>query len=152
MYFDVFPMLTKGSFAKYYGGKEILPNLSDRSGSIISPILMGSSVVFQLIFVMFKKYKFRKVMTRRRNTVTYEGYLINTIFSGLTNMYSMLALAVFVAAGFSIVVVHYYAIELNRKMGDKKEEDFDNIPFRKVAILLISTDLTKMEVLLTGNL
>ena len=34
MYFEIFPMLSKGFFALYYGGPDILNNLDDRTGSI----------------------------------------------------------------------------------------------------------------------
>ena len=82
MYLNVFPMLSKGSFAKYFGGKEILSLLSDKSGSIISPMLLGSFVVFQLSFVLFKKYKFGEVMSGRRNTVTMKATSSTPFFLG----------------------------------------------------------------------
>ena len=34
MYFEIFPMLSKGFFALYYGGPDISNHLDDRAGSI----------------------------------------------------------------------------------------------------------------------
>ena len=131
MYFDVVPMLTKGAFAKYFGGKDVFNALPNRSGSFISPLLMGSSLIFLVIFVMFKKYKFRNVEAGRRNTLGYEGELRNIIYSGLTNVYNIIALTFCVAGGLSIVTVHHYFIEKSKNTIEE-EDDFDQIPFRNV--------------------
>lgn len=53
-------MLTKGSFAQYYGGCSVFINLSDESGSLMSPIFLAGSVAFQSSFLIFKKIKFRE--------------------------------------------------------------------------------------------
>ena len=60
MYLDLVPMLSKGSFVRYYGGCELLKDAAN-AGSPISPMFMGVSGLFQLSMFIFKKMKMRKL-------------------------------------------------------------------------------------------
>ena len=47
-------MLTRGGFARYYGGCHLLQELTEQKGSPVSPLFMGLSVVFQVSWMIFK--------------------------------------------------------------------------------------------------
>ena len=135
MYFGVVAMLTKGSFALYYGGPEVIPLLSDRAGSMVSPVYMGISLMMQLAFFLFKKFKFRKVLHRNMSSDNYIRELASTLLSGFSNMYSLVAMVTFSAAGCVFTLVHYAIIEKHRAIeadGARNVEDtnsLEKIPF-----------------------
>ena len=54
MYMEVLPMLTKGGFARYYGGCSLLNQLSDENGSPVNPVFLSLSVFFQISWIIFK--------------------------------------------------------------------------------------------------
>ena len=70
MFFDVFPMLTKGGFALYYGGDDILDHLEKGSGSPVSPIMMLITFTFQLTSLLFKKHKLKKLYRNQSGKVS----------------------------------------------------------------------------------
>ena len=47
-------MLTKGGFARYYGGCALLNQLTDEDASPVNPIFVILSVVFQISWMIFK--------------------------------------------------------------------------------------------------
>ena len=156
MYLGHLPKLTKGSFALYYGGKEIVPLLSDKAGSMVSPIYMGCSVIFQLSFFIFKKLKFRKFSTGLGSSDMYTSQLASTLMSGFSNTHSLVALVVFSAAGYLFTVVHYAFIERDRENADigydRKNEssepkDLEKIPFTIYffAIILFLLNLAQYQ-------
>ena len=156
MYLGHVPKLTKGSFALYYGGKEIVPLLSDKAGSMVSPIYMGCSVIFQLSFFIFKKLKFRKLSTGLGSSDMYTSQLASTLMSGFSNTHSLVALVVFSAAGCLFTVVHYAFIERDRENADigydRKNEssepkDLEKIPFTIYffAIILFLLNLAQYQ-------
>ena len=55
MYHGTVPMLSKGSFSLYYGGSEIVGDLSENMGSPVSPTFVGCSVILQLSVFLYKK-------------------------------------------------------------------------------------------------
>ena len=79
MYKELVPMLSKGTFALYYGGPKIVDELNDKPSSItrldntfrhnfnelfmikFSPIFVLCSGIFQLLFILFKWRKTKKV-------------------------------------------------------------------------------------------
>ena len=54
MYTKVMPLLTKGSFARYYGGCFLLKELEDKQGSAVSPTFMALSILLQISLIIFK--------------------------------------------------------------------------------------------------
>ena len=48
-------MLSKGSFSIYYGGSDIIKDLSEKMGSPVSPTFVGCSVILQLSVFFYKK-------------------------------------------------------------------------------------------------
>ena len=66
MYKEILPILTKGGFAKYYGGCNLLNQLTDQGGSPVSPIFMSLSVAFQISSLIFKV---RLYMVKLRNHI-----------------------------------------------------------------------------------
>ena len=79
MYKELVPMLSKGTFALYYGGPKIVDQLNDKPSSItrldntfrhnfielfmikFSPLFVLCSGIFQLLFILFKWRKTKKV-------------------------------------------------------------------------------------------
>ena len=55
MYHGIVPMLSKGSFSIYYGGSDIIKDLSEKMGSPVSPTFVGCSVILQLSVFFYKK-------------------------------------------------------------------------------------------------
>ena len=62
MYCDVVPMLTRGSFALYYGGHEVMEKLSTRPASFVSPSFISLSLATQFGLIIFKRFKNRRVI------------------------------------------------------------------------------------------
>ena len=56
MYQGIVPMLSKGSFSLYYGGQDILGDLSEEMASPVTPIFVGCSVLLQLSVFSYKKF------------------------------------------------------------------------------------------------
>ena len=54
MYQEKLPMLTKGPFALFYGGEEILTELSDKSPGRGVPLLIVLSAILQVSLNVFK--------------------------------------------------------------------------------------------------
>ena len=136
MYLGYVPMLSKGSFALYYGGEEIIPQLSDQSGSLVCPAFMGSSLIFQLSFLIFKKINMLELYPNTTNSGMYFNNVFSTLLSGYNNTYTILATIIFTTSGFLFAVVHYSSIEarrgenFNKVESDIKEgENLEKIPF-----------------------
>ena len=55
MYHGIVPMLSKGSFSIYYGGSDIVGDLSEKMGSPVTPTFVGCSVFLQLSIFSYKK-------------------------------------------------------------------------------------------------
>ena len=107
-------MLTRGSFAIYYGGQDILPLLSDKTGSLVSPVFMGCSMMFQCAFLIFKKFKLRKLSPKTISSDMYASHLSSTILNGFSNTHSLVVLVIFSAAGFIFTLVLYARTETRR--------------------------------------
>ena len=136
MYLGYVPMLSKGSFALYYGGEEIIPQLSDQSGSLVCPVFMGSSLIFQLSFLIFKKINMLELYPNTTNSGMYFNNVFSTLLSGYNNTYTILATLIFTTSGFLFTAVHYQRIEARRgenfnkvELEIEEEEDLEKIPF-----------------------
>ena len=135
MYLGYVPLLTKGSFALYYGGEKILHLLSDKSASLVSPIIMGACMIFQLSFLIFKKIKLLKLSQKRTNSGMYLRNVFSTLLGGFSNTYTILVTVIFTASCVFFTVVHYLGIEARRSVNVKNEmfeneevEDLEQIP------------------------
>ena len=131
MYLGYVPLLSKGDFSLYYGGVEIIPLLSDKSGSLVTPVFMGSSLVFQLSFLIFKRIRLSKLKPKTTNSETYFSVVYSTLLTGFRNTFTIIAIVIFTASGLAFTVVHYQRIEARRseKLGAKTQEDIEKIPF-----------------------
>ena len=56
MYLGLVPMLSRGSFALYYGGHMVARELSEevRGGSLVTPVFISGSVILQVVLSAFK--------------------------------------------------------------------------------------------------
>ena len=64
MYFSVVPTLSRGSFALYYGVPDIVPHLSSRLGSLLTPGFILLSVVIQVLIIVSLKLEARRIDPR----------------------------------------------------------------------------------------
>ena len=67
MYFSIVPTLTRGAFALYYGGPEIVPQLSSKLGSLLTPGFILLSFVIQVVFIVYLKVQARLIESRNTN-------------------------------------------------------------------------------------
>ena len=93
MYKGILPMLSKGAFARFYGGPNVIRRLNDKGGSLVwwvkifdnsclqilircSPIYVTLCFLYQLCFIVFKHFKMRKI--NNQNIATRSGrYLLD---------------------------------------------------------------------------
>ena len=71
-------MITKGPFALFYGGDEIIPQLSEDFPDWGIPILTFVSVTFQLCLYLFKYLKSCKL---KENVLNMYGIIVIICFS-----------------------------------------------------------------------
>ena len=83
-------MLSKGAFARFYGGPNVVRRLNDKGGSLVwwvnifdnfslqilkhfhcSPIYVTLCLLYQLCFIVFKQFKMRKI--NNQNIATRSG-------------------------------------------------------------------------------
>ena len=83
MYYNLFPMLSKGSFVCYYGGSKLFNNVSD-SGSPVCPIMLALSLIFQLSLYTYKNIKMRKSV-KGINLIALSIFEINHMQTNLCN-------------------------------------------------------------------
>ena len=110
MWLGKVPMLTKGSFAIFYGGPAILPLLSTLPPSPTPVVFFTLSLLFQFTFWVYKKTLLFKVKLfqkfgsnqcvqsahrRQRSAIPILRTLQNTVLEGLTNTYSVFSIIVF---------------------------------------------------------
>ena len=110
MYAGIFPMLSRGSFALFYGGCCLISSLQE-FGSPISPVFMSLSLCFQFVFFVYKIIKFQNNSIRSPGCITYNSAhltsfdknisdqlfleLQRTLLSGYHNIYSLSTLGIY---------------------------------------------------------
>ena len=72
-------MLSKGSFSIYYGGSEIVGDLSEKMGSPVTPTFVGCSIILQLIV-----FSYKKIQASRLSPTFGSGFEKNMIDSSQT--------------------------------------------------------------------
>ena len=127
MYHGYLPLLTKGSFALFLGGSDILPQLSEKSGSFVTPSFMLFSLVFQLSFLIFKKVKLGQQPHSSSLSI-----LSNTILSGFSNTYNLVAIVVFTLCGCLYFFIHHLYLEKNRNSSGIWTELTETVDLRNV--------------------
>ena len=119
MYTGKVPLLTRGSFAKYYGGHELVSSLSIKPKPLTSvyPFGMGVILISQILLILLKRKQLKSLETariqNRSNTDSYQTILKNILLSGSNNMYTLLGILVFTSSIGAYLALHYTAIQVN---------------------------------------
>ena len=106
MYQGNSPYFTKGPLALFYGGREILSELSDEQPGNGLPQLMVVSIIFQLVMYLYEKY-------HKRQLPNVTGYLKNlrtNMITNVLNLYGVVLVIIFNILGFLFLISHYFRI------------------------------------------
>ena len=93
------PPLTRGPMAMFYGGEQIMADLSEQSAGNHFAIFCTASVVFQVSMLIFKSLKMRRISTRK--------VLREAIVSNFLNVFNLFVI-ISVTAVFTLYVIFYY--------------------------------------------
>ena len=107
MYQGQLPMLTKGPFALFYGGDQIIPLLSEQTPGRGVPILIFWSVIFQVSLYIVKHSK-------SRNLNIYAHNLTKSLVENVLNMYGFIVIIVISVLCVLNIFLHHLSIEKNR--------------------------------------
>ena len=83
------PLLTRGSFAKFYGGQELVSSLpiKPEQFTTVHPFAMGLSLISQILLILFNRKQLKSIETatfqNRANTYSYQNNLKNILLSGI---------------------------------------------------------------------
>ena len=107
MYQEKLPMLTKGPFALFYGGEEILTELSDKSPGRGVPLLIVWSAILQVSLYILKS-------ARSRNKMMYFHNLTKSLVENVLNMYGIIVIILISIISTAYITIHHLSIEKNR--------------------------------------
>ena len=99
------PLLTRGPLAMFYGGDKILAHLSRESTGNHLALFMIASLSFQIVIIIFKSVKMRKLSTKH--------ILREAIISNFLNVYSLLLIIILTFFLVSQSILHSITIEDN---------------------------------------
>ena len=104
MYNGRVPMLTKGPAVTFYGGQELLEEVSEDPPGRSLSILMVSSLAFQLGLFIFKWNFSRKIQNYALNL---KAILVNNVL----NIYGLLIIMIISLISCCYVIYHYLSIK-----------------------------------------
>jgi hypothetical protein len=119
MYRGEVPLLTRGSFATFYGGHHLLSSLSinPKPLSSVYPLGMGVILVSQILLILLKRKQLKSLeiarFQNRTNTDSYQTILKNILLSGSNNIYTLLGILVFTSSIGAYLALHYTSIQVN---------------------------------------
>ena len=118
MYKGEVPLLTRGSFANFYGGHQLLSSLTDKKPlTSVYPFGMGVILVSQILLILLKRKQLKSLeiarFQNRANTGSYQQILKNILLSGSNNMYTLLGILVFTSSIGAFLAIHYTTIQVN---------------------------------------
>ena len=100
MFKGTLPMLTKGPFALFYGGEEILDKLSDGLPGKGVPILILCSALFQLFLYVLKKFQARGMKLYTQN-------LRKSLVENILNMYGIIIIVAISSISLIYIIIHH---------------------------------------------
>ena len=103
MYRGTVPMLTKGPAVTFLGGEQLLEEVSDGPPSKILVIFAVSSLLFQVVLLLFKLIYSRKI-------TNYAVFLRATLVNSVLNIYGFLIIIIITIISCCWVVLHYLVI------------------------------------------
>ena len=104
MYNGRVPLLTKGPLVTFYGGQDLLEEVSDDPPGQSLVVLAVFSIAFQLALFIFKWNFSRKI----------DNYALNlkaTLVNNVRNIYGLLILTMISLIGCSYAIYHYLSIK-----------------------------------------
>ena len=109
MYQAQLPLLTKGPLALFYGGDQLIPELSENSPGRGLPVLLFLSATFQVSLYILKYYK-------SRNLKIYVHSLTKSLVENVLNIYGTIVIILISITSFMYAILHYWSIEKNKKL------------------------------------
>ena len=119
------PMLTRGPFALFYGGTEIIPQLSKKSPGRHASLAILGFVIFQATILMYKKIVAKKVPNF--------GRLKGIVVENFLNVYRTIPIILIMTLLMGYIFLHHEAIKTNVKE-ENLDESVDN-SWKKLLIL-----------------
>ena len=107
------PFFTKGPLALFYGGKDILSELSDEQPGDGLHNLLLISIIFQLSMYLYEKYRKRQL----QKVADYLRNLRASTVKNILNVYGVVLLIIFNILAFLFLVSH------NLRIGQQAELD-----------------------------
>ena len=104
MYIGRVPMLTKGPLVTFYGGQDLLEEVSDDPPGRSLSVLMVSSLAFQLGLFIFKWNFSRKI---QNYAINLKAILVNNVL----NIYGLLIIMIISLISCCYVIYHYLSIK-----------------------------------------
>ena len=116
-------MLSKGSFALYYGGGAIVPLLSDGQASLLTPCFIFASVVLQLAAMLIIRAQARMINPLNRITgqrflvlypsilifiLDYQQHLRRTVLIGVSNIYNTFLISILGVSAIIGLCIHLF--------------------------------------------
>ena len=131
MYAEAVPLLTKGSFAKFFVGPSFTSGIN-QSPTPVHPFSISVSLVCQIMFILFKKKQLNVMQTptsyNRRSTNLYQNQIRNTLLSGFNNAYTIVCILVFTLGMGVWMVMHYAFIYKHSNNIQDTSEQVINLP------------------------
>ena len=109
MFKGTLPMLTKGPFALFYGGEEILDQVIDGSPGKGVPVLILSSALFQLFLYVLKKFQARGMQLYTQN-------LRKSLVENILNMYGIIIIVAISSISLIYIIIHHNSIKENKEV------------------------------------
>ena len=107
MYQGQLPMLTKGPLALFYGGDQIIPDLSEKSPGRGVPLLFLGSAIFQVSLYILKHLK-------SRDRKMYVHNLTKSLVENVLNMYGIIVIILISITSVAYIILHHWSIEQNK--------------------------------------
>ena len=118
MYRGTVPMLTKGPAVTFLGGEQLLEEVSDGPPSKMLVIFAVSSLLFQVVLLLFKLIHSRKI-------TNYAVFLRATLVNSVLNIYGFLIIIIITIVVCCYAVLHYLSIKHHE---EKDEGEADQMP------------------------
>ena len=125
------PLLTKGPFAMFFGGPPIIPHLSSQSPPLTLVIAFCLSISFQLLILLFKQIKLRKLICSTeilllkliifRKVYSQEQRLKQIIVQNYLNLNKIMFIIFSTIFIFTYILFHFFTIEGNKKIQDESQ-------------------------------
>ena len=124
--------MTKGPFALFYGGAEIIPRLSTQSSGSHLSVAYSFSLSLLFLMVMFKKLKTRNLPTQQR--------LKELVVTNYLNVFSMFFIMVILVFLTLQLLTHKNTIQKNSSLAkDKTEKSPDDYWVDLLIIAMVET-------------